>query len=500
MVRQRRDAVAWLVVAGLFASVVGGCNAILGLGNPTLAEEADGSPGMDSGSSTKDGGTDSAGDAASGNDSGAIADSGSGNDAADTGVSPSDSSTQTDTGMGGGDSGRDAGNDTGSVVDSSVTDAADSGSALDSTVVDSGSLDTSVPPATWQVSNAFNTGSPISSIWFSSLGAGVVAVQGGAGAGELVQLTGPLGPQGAVFSGAGVDAGGTIMNLTFQGLLQSSYGLVALTESSVLVSITDGGATFDIVQTGLDAGSDTNLAWLELDSEGRWTALTAGLSPSLYETTGSALGGWTQPATTTSPVPTDGLYTTNPNPSFWESPDGGIFLFPYNGENSPGTSFWLSTDRGVTYSQVAIGGAPVSCAPNVFAFSSNGADGLATCGSFDAVDYIAYSNNGGSSWTAATVAWNGRSVNFGNGFVSPDGTHMWLVGSDQNTGLGDLFVSSDSGHTFTDISAALDEADPNTDWILSGGIGAGTGFSLDNSHIWLGSGSGLLLYSETGGM
>ena len=76
---------------------------------------------------------------------------------------------------------------------------------------------------------------------------------------------------------------------------------------------------------------------------------------------------------------------------------------------------------------------------------------------------------------------------------SPDGQHVWLVGSTIKSDARALLLkSSDGGKTWKDVSSKLAP-------LPAAAAKFHTGFALDANNIWIGGEHGGLLHSNNGG-
>lgn len=184
------------------------------------------------------------------------------------------------------------------------------------------------------------------------------------------------------------------------------------------------------------------------------------------------------------------------------SQDLSVVVLPAGGLNQLGTAapgVCISTDGGKHFFQSPFDGVPsaddvsspgplgVSCLDNDRCFAWNGLEFQ------DGTTYLYYSTDASmgkaSHWTRATLP--DSIVSSGEGFprfifFAPDGQHGWLGGAVDTKPM--LLRTTDGGHTFTDVSAAVQNV---TDQRLH------SGFALDKDHIWVGGETGTLLFNDS---
>lgn len=362
----------------------------------------------------------------------------------------------------------------------------------------------------------------VSGIWFSSLTQGVVTLTGPGTPepydsneippGAVMSMVGPLQAKPTPLYD-GFAANNTLgESVNFHGLQQSNYGLVAITDEAWLVGSTDNGNTFTATQTGVASPGSNQAEWFFQDTQHRWTVVEGPTAGNVWETTTATLS-----ATTTwnsqRPSTWNGFDFSQPwNPVMYQSPDGNTIIIPdYSGGAAGTPGVKISTDWGATFpTTVAFPNPPLSSTQNVMVFHDAQHGIVASAYTLGTgVPFVYVTSTGGTSWTAGTLpasARQGGSCQFTGAFYAPDGQHVWLFGDFQTPSRATtypplVFASSDGGMTFTDISAGLQNLTAITD--VNGNKEYEwdplVGFALDATHIWLGSVSGALFYSSTGG-
>ncbi|MBS2032402.1 MAG: hypothetical protein JST54_31190 [Deltaproteobacteria bacterium] len=144
--------------------------------------------------------------------------------------------------------------------------------------------------------------------------------------------------------------------------------------------------------------------------------------------------------------------------------------FDPSGSSSPGPSGITCTDKDHCY---AFSGSQGGMNGSAYIYSSSNA-----------------SANKTSTWTGATLPASltaTDSADIHDVFFAPDGTHGWAVGNINHAAL--LLRTTDSGHTWTDVSSSVVG--------LNGSADLYSGFALDADHIWVGGRYGFLAATDT---
>jgi hypothetical protein len=398
----------------------------------------------------------------------------------------------------------------------------------------------SLPNAPNVACDAFN-GATISAIWFSSTTNGDIATQLCRPADAIYHLDGPTHADAVALSGYHALPGAQNdfyygFFTTPAGLIASGYGCGNCASGDVsLILSTDMGKTFtyskfDGTQTPTQPSTvaiGAQALWISADSSGGtivykasqatsadgalWTSPTA---PGATATFTDVFQPGPQSACDQAPWAgvTEGTLTAQTN-VFWASPDGKTMVYAVGSDVPLGVC--RSTDGGRTFAPIAFPNAPSAkvAAPSVIL-------------GYDATNLVAVGNGGpghpalfysssdaGATWTAASSLPAGaqNAIVVTNGFLSADGSTAWVTGVQTGTGmyasLGTeaalLYKSTDKGHTWTDVSAALMDAQlrlgPLVQPGADGSVDIVTGFALDADNIWLAVNTMQVLYSSTGG-
>jgi hypothetical protein len=304
---------------------------------------------------------------------------------------------------------------------------------------------------------------------------------------------------------------------TYLGFITSTpLGIVVRNrDGSQLVTSADKGKTFtyQAMFKTLTAPSGVAatfpLLWLGTDKTNAWhVAISAGggdvysssaqPGPTVTLTdTWHPTGAVTVPATIPSGDCTDYVVDTiTPNQPFAVTTDGSAMVY------ASGTAICHSSDDGKTFVDVSSHITPSTFTshppPLGFLFTSATA-GIAYYGSDldnPGTAYVLTTSDGGDDWIVGTLPAIAASdtISLDSAFASPSGT-LYMVGGSSTTLL--LFKSTDAGKTWTDIgasvTAAADALPENTPVRLV------AGFALDDHRIWVGSDSGFIAYTATGG-
>ncbi len=180
----------------------------------------------------------------------------------------------------------------------------------------------------------------------------------------------------------------------------------------------------------------------------------------------------------------------SPSQPVYVAQDLSVIVTPAGGLNMHGTApagVCISTDRGAHFYSIAFANLPteadndhagplgVTCTDKDNCYAYNGVQ----FGKGSA--YVYYTSNASagkaSTWTKATMPSGfatSDSVSIQGLFFAPDKAHGWAVGNDSHKAL--LLRTTDSGHTWTDVSASVRAVKENDLY---------NGFALDNDHVWL---------------
>jgi hypothetical protein len=191
-----------------------------------------------------------------------------------------------------------------------------------------------------------------------------------------------------------------------------------------------------------------------------------------------------------------GYFALDAQQVFWASPDGTTMLYN-DAEEFAGVC--RSADGGKNFLPVQFPSPPNGSTgtPYVVLFTSATHGIAAYANDLLAANtaYAYFTDDAGATWSAAPLPSTlTTSFALTNGFVAPDGQHVWLGGftSDSPPQMV-LLKSADGGKTWQDISAAITAANAGQMYKLH------SGFALDANNIWLGGDNGGLAYSPTGG-
>jgi hypothetical protein len=295
----------------------------------------------------------------------------------------------------------------------------------------------------------------------------------------------------------------------------TSLGLIARNDNATkLVTSPDGKtwtyqAAFKSATAPQGITQNFPLAWAGTDKAGGWhDVITAGggdvysssgpLGPTAVLTdTWHPAGVVTVPATIPAADCTDFTAINDyPGQQFMATTDGSAFVYTGNTQ----AAVCLSTDNGKTFTDVT-NNIPASFlsthhyAPAGYLFTSPTV-GIGYYGSeldTPGSAYVLYTIDAGKDWlvgTLPTAAQN--SISLRAAFASPTGT-LFIVGG--GNGLV-FFKSVDGGKTWTDLSAKI------SDWAIAnngGLVRLFNGFAFDDQHIWVGSDSGFIAFTATGG-
>lgn len=370
----------------------------------------------------------------------------------------------------------------------------------------------------------------------------VLGTSGGDEGGGVFALTGTTGwgvllVDGSYKLGAGelTTLSGTLGDLDVIGFVPTRTGVVARITTSGAVVVGSGDLTqkssWHAMKTGSVVGGGFGLnATLTLQSASDTDWVFANNNGFVYNAT-SAPGASTQWTQIWSPnavpsVPADfpaqfaadhtlcdwDISTSAqpyPSQSFYASTDLSVMVYPafglnqssYRelnnleasyGDNAPGVC--ISTDKGLhfyfkefpeTLDVSSPGPFGVTCLDKDTCFAFNGTQ-------FQADSYIYYSTDASmgkaSTWTKATIPAAfpaSTDITISAIFFAPDKTHGWAVGNNARHPM--LLRTTDSGHTWADVSGQVSMADSD----LVGG------FALDANHIWVTGRYGFIGYTDT---
>jgi hypothetical protein len=312
----------------------------------------------------------------------------------------------------------------------------------------------------------------------------------------------------------------------FVGLSRTRRGLMARWQMSGLYATATGDATqpsnWTMVRTGMSEGSflpGNSQEAMQVDANGNWLFLSH--QGYVYSGTGSPgpTMNWTKiwSPTAEPPIPTNFLTMLSADPTLcdqdvttsmaphtnenaWISPDLSIVLYPSGGINQAGAAdpgVCISLDKGVTFhlahlpdlplTQTSPGPTAITCLDNNRCFAFSGLSFQPGTG------YVYYTTNAmqgaASTWTKATLPAGfatSDSAQLRTLFFAPDGIHGWIAGMYNRVPL--LLRTTDSGHTWTDVSVQVQAATSERLW---------SGFALDADNVWLGGEYGAFLYTDT---
>jgi hypothetical protein len=286
------------------------------------------------------------------------------------------------------------------------------------------------------------------------------------------------------------------------GLVQSSYGLVALTPLDTLVASVDNGSTFSATPTDLPStAGGGNLTWLGEEGTHLWTAVT---DDGNVCTTHMSPPWSGNPWGTCVALP-DWLSSQVPPPQqFYRSPAGGLMVSLESSQTPPQVE--VSFDGGFT--SVTLGnpnlpdGGTYYYSPNVLGFY-DGLNGIVASGngSSSSIPFAYVTSDGARTWTDVQLPPSSSSAEptLTSVFYAPGGLDVWILGWGSGANPLVLYMSSNGGRPNADGSTSFVDLSGNAASNAPSGINFVSGFALDATHIWLGGSSGMLFFSNTGG-
>ena len=358
----------------------------------------------------------------------------------------------------------------------------------------------------------------------------------------------PTGIGATLLDGTYHSAGGDLPALAHQlgdpdfiGFSVTTQGVVARSSNDNLFAFNSGDVTSEAAWQTSNTGNDTNTSvsgvggfqplGMQADANNHWIPVPE-LTGSVYTSTAapSASTGWTEvwdPLSSPSvPADFDTQYANDPTLCNTQVTAGGVpsvnhavaiatdlsvIVAPSGGLNqsytdmqsaAPRPGVCISTDQGQHFYYAAFNNLPGSVATDAASPGPLGVNCVNkdTCYAFSGesnqagTGYIYYSTNASqgvnSTWTLATMPSGfatSDTIDLYDLFFAPGGTHGWAVGDNSHAPL--LLRTTDSGHTWTDVSTSVAG--------LTGVADLYTGFALDADHIWVGGRYGFIAATDT---
>ena len=285
----------------------------------------------------------------------------------------------------------------------------------------------------------------------------------------------------------------------FVGLERTASGYLALSRENLLVSSSDGGATFTAQRA---SGSLTRVLGLRLSATGMTKVTDNGVVATTADTAPTAATRyediWAPRAIPSIPEQIalgdcevgPGSILPATKASVHVSADRNFIAYVVNDgfdrptacvSNNGGQSFQArlldvpetgTTPSGILFISPTVG----------LAWGTIGVDGA----------YINRTSDSGRTWKRVGIPdpLAAHHLEMPVGFFAPDGEHGWLAGIDHDTlNTAVLLTTSDGGTTWTNVAgfgAAVDALH---------GSKLYSGFAVDATHIWLGGDAGLVIHN-----
>ena len=383
-------------------------------------------------------------------------------------------------------------------------------------VPDSGSPDSGKPdggtPGVWtQIipkDGANSSAQTVSGFWFQSPTNGVVSFAEG-----LVEhFSSPTTIDKIALDGSGKLGGADDEYFGF--IPGTSLGLVVRNlEATQLVTSGDDGKSFTYAKSFqtvsgapqgisqdfplLYAGTDKSSVWHVAISAGGGDVYSSPTAPgpsATWTLTWHPAGTVTVPATIPAGDCTDYVVdASQATQAFAASTDGSSFVYASSSaicHSTDGKSF-VDVSANITPSSFTSHNPPLG-----FLFTSPTA-GIAYYGSeldLGGTAYVLYTADGGGSWTVGTLPAAAQNIiSLKYAFASPTGTLFLVGGGDTLI----FFKSVDGGKTWTDLSAKITAYGNSVQ--QNNPVRLVAGYALDDQNVWVGSDTGFIAYSATGG-